>query len=365
MGDKTGTPETTGSPGTKPEKAPTSAESKAAHPSATARAESQALQRKVISEKKKEMEDLISNPRSYLLKGESWVTNKAETGWLDSRVKSAISDKIDEQFPEYKPYLDEAGLSSAEDISKFKSVINAIIFEHYTKTGQNEDNTENYTKKVLAKKLKELLTKYKELKKDIEKPDKKAVETATPETATPAATPPPTAPAKTTAAPASTETPAESTESAPESTPTSPEEMFDLDKLKTGSPIFDKILSFVKTIIPAGFFAKFSGIFEKLGLSMKAEFSGLDETEKQEGMALKEAAKMLKLNKKTMAVLFKDTENMKKVIKSKKSKNIGWEKYLEKFLSAEEQEKLKKKPSAETKKANVISEMLLSEVEEA
>ena len=111
-----------------------------AHPSAIAHAESRAkskeLQQEIIAKKKKEMKDLVNNPRSYLLKGESWVGNEEKEGMFDGTVKSTISEKIDKEFPKFKPYLDEAGLSSAENIAKFKSVINGIIFEHYTKPAE-------------------------------------------------------------------------------------------------------------------------------------------------------------------------------------------------------------------------------------
>ncbi len=135
-------------------------------------------------------------------------------------------------------------------------------------------------------------------------------------------------------------------------------------EIKTGNAVLDEVLKFFKTLLPAGFFDKITEFLSKLGLGEAEEFSGLEEAEKKEALILKEATKQLQLNDKTMAVLYKDGVQIKKILSDKAGLiNTGWNEYLNSRLSPQELELLKKDPGIDTDKAEKIAAMILSPVE--
>lgn len=135
-------------------------------------------------------------------------------------------------------------------------------------------------------------------------------------------------------------------------------------EIKTGNAVLDEVLKFFKTLLPAGFFDKITQWLSKLGLGESEEFSGLEKAEKKEALILKEAAKQLQLNEKTMAILYKDGVQVKKILSDKAGLiNTGWNEYLNSRLSPAELELLKKDPGMDTNKAEKIAAMILSPVE--
>lgn len=135
-------------------------------------------------------------------------------------------------------------------------------------------------------------------------------------------------------------------------------------KIKTGNAILDEVLKFFKTLLPAGFFDKITEFLSKLGLGEAEEFNELEEAEKKEALILKEAAKQLQLNKKVMAILYKDDVQLKKILSDKTSLiNTSWDEYLQARLTTAELELLKKDPGMDTNKAKKIAAIILSPAE--
>ncbi len=132
------------------------------------------------------------------------------------------------------------------------------------------------------------------------------------------------------------------------------------EETSTGHPILDKIMSALKSLFPAGFLDQ---IMSLLGMSpaAAAEFASLTDPEKKEALILKEAANQLQLNEKVMTILYKDGEQVKKILADKSGLiNTGWTEYLQQRIDPQEMELLKKDPVMDTQTADKISAMFLS-----
>jgi hypothetical protein len=150
-------------------------------------------------------------------------------------------------------------------------------------------------------------------------------------------------------------TPTAAPPATPATTPKPPEAPAEI---KTGNALVDMILNFAIKQWPG-----LRDILAKMGLggAAKIEFAGLNDNEKQEGIFLKETSKAFDLDLKIMAVLFSDSEQMKRVLKNKYDSNIkDWEIYFKTFVNSEEQQKLK---TDKTLKPKEIADILISKVE--
>jgi hypothetical protein len=115
-----------------------------------------------------------------------------------------------------------------------------------------------------------------------------------------------------------------------------------------GETIQSLLGSLLATLLP---------LLQSMGLIDNAEFFMLSEEEKKDADAMKKAMQKLELNLKTLRPLFLDSAETRKVLKMKREKNLDWATYLEKYVSAEETDELKKD---QTMKPETISKMLLS-----
>jgi hypothetical protein len=89
---------------------------------------------------------------------ESWVNNKMDppNSLLEGTIRDTISSNVEEEIQPYLPMLQQNGLGESANLIVVKQTAKDIIFEHYCKTGKNEDITKEYAKNTLLPKFKSL-----------------------------------------------------------------------------------------------------------------------------------------------------------------------------------------------------------------
>jgi hypothetical protein len=75
---------------------------------------------------------------------------------LEGTIRETISSNVEEEIQPYLPMLQQSGLGEGANLIVVKQTAKDIIFEHYCKTGKNEDITKEYAKNTLLPKFKSI-----------------------------------------------------------------------------------------------------------------------------------------------------------------------------------------------------------------
>lgn len=109
-----------------------------------------------IDDEQKKLKDNTPGKKSK----ESWTDNPSSSPVFDPKGK--ISEAVEGKSPRIKAKLDAMELSDDTNLGIVKQVLKDIVYDHYTKTGKDEDITKSYADNVLDDKISYL---FDELKK--------------------------------------------------------------------------------------------------------------------------------------------------------------------------------------------------------
>jgi hypothetical protein len=136
-------------------------DAKVPNPTEVAKVDIETMRKKLDVERKSKQEraDFLKKAATERRDKESWINQPMVTPTFppEGMVRNAINSSVEDEIKQYLPLLEQSGIGDFANLGTVKQAVKEIIYEHYCKTGLNQDTTTNYAKNELLPKFKSLL----------------------------------------------------------------------------------------------------------------------------------------------------------------------------------------------------------------
>jgi hypothetical protein len=130
------------------------------NPTEVAKADLDKMRKKIEEERRQRLDrdDLLQKAAETRRDKESWTNNPMNppNSLIEGTVRATINSGVEEQIQPYLPMLTQSGLGDFANLGAIKQTVKDVIYEHYCKTGMNQDATKNYAEKTLLPEFKSL-----------------------------------------------------------------------------------------------------------------------------------------------------------------------------------------------------------------